>query len=908
MERKIVSGIMLTLFLLISMLTLAFNIQPVKASGTIYIRPDGSIDPPTAPIASESFGTSELVPLLDTFTTVMDRPNIGGWGGPFVIYDAGLYKMWYGAAGAIVYAESNNGITWSNLQTFHNITGSDYRTGSPWIIKENGTYRMWHMDYYEVVAGDWSGYIAHMTSTDGINWPAFMSADDQKVLSAQGQSTPQGDGFHIVDACVIHEPTGYVMWYTVHDHTYPVPGTAGYPSIWRATSTDGIAWSNRQLSLPYVPDTWESNVRHAFVIKEDDGTYTMFYWAVPGTQWDGSCIGITESADGISWTNRRQWLKPSDLSTNITWISEPFHFRDVDGKRYLYFSYYDGKYKLGRIQLGVLPPVDWWPMFQHDSSRIGYSTSQAPNTNNSIWSYTFGDYPVGSPAVVDGKVFVGSSIYDSYFYCLNATTGTQIWNYTAGPVAWGASPAVAYGIVFTGGPYYNVYALNATNGALKWTYYAGAHCWVDTAPAVADGVVFIGLSNVGARLVALNATTGAYIWSFSAPYGVGTASMSSPAVVDGVVFVSSDDDYGNVYALHANNGSVIWKYSVGTQGQGGGSPAVVDGKVFVGSYANGKVYALNATNGVLIWSYNRTGSQYYNSPAVAYGKVFITEWGYVLALNATDGTLMWKRDGSISGGSTPAVADGKVFVGSTNGYVYALNATDGTLIWRYRTYLNLGYSSPAIADGKVFITSCSSVVYKIFAFGPSALHDVAVTNVTPSKSVVGQGYSLNINVTVANQGDYAETFNVTVYANTTSIATQTVTLESGDSTTITFTWNTTGFAKGNYTISAYAWPVPGETDLANNNCTSGTVQITKVGDIGSRVGGTNVFGVCDGLVTSTDLNLFLQCYKATAPASYMYLGDLGSRVGSTNKFFACDGVVTSTDLNLFLQCYKGSGP
>ena len=49
MDRKIHSGIMLVL-LLISILTLTFNIQLVKASGTIYIRPDGTIDPPTAPI------------------------------------------------------------------------------------------------------------------------------------------------------------------------------------------------------------------------------------------------------------------------------------------------------------------------------------------------------------------------------------------------------------------------------------------------------------------------------------------------------------------------------------------------------------------------------------------------------------------------------------------------------------------------------------------------------------------------------------------------------------------------------------------------------------------------------------------------------------------------------------------
>lgn len=49
--KKLFSIILLTL-LLTSTLTLAFNIQPAKAGGTIYIRADGSIDPPTAPIST----------------------------------------------------------------------------------------------------------------------------------------------------------------------------------------------------------------------------------------------------------------------------------------------------------------------------------------------------------------------------------------------------------------------------------------------------------------------------------------------------------------------------------------------------------------------------------------------------------------------------------------------------------------------------------------------------------------------------------------------------------------------------------------------------------------------------------------------------------------------------------------
>lgn len=47
--RKTVSGIISTL-LLTGILALTFNVQPVEASGTIYIRADGSIDPPDAPV------------------------------------------------------------------------------------------------------------------------------------------------------------------------------------------------------------------------------------------------------------------------------------------------------------------------------------------------------------------------------------------------------------------------------------------------------------------------------------------------------------------------------------------------------------------------------------------------------------------------------------------------------------------------------------------------------------------------------------------------------------------------------------------------------------------------------------------------------------------------------------------
>jgi len=114
----------------------------------------------------------------------------------------------------------------------------------------------------------------------------------------------------------------------------------------------------------------------------------------------------------------------------------------------------------------------------------------------------------------------------------------------------------------------------------------------------------------------------------------------------------------------------------------------------------------------------------------------------------------------------------------------------------------------------------------------SAPHNIAVTNITLGKTAIGQNYAGNINVTIENQGNYAETFNVSVYANLAEIATiKNVTLTNGMSTIITFTWNTSGFSKGNYTISASASPVQDETDTTDNNSTDGWILVTILGDV-----------------------------------------------------------------------------
>lgn len=117
-------------------------------------------------------------------------------------------------------------------------------------------------------------------------------------------------------------------------------------------------------------------------------------------------------------------------------------------------------------------------------------------------------------------------------------------------------------------------------------------------------------------------------------------------------------------------------------------------------------------------------------------------------------------------------------------------------------------------------------------FGSAPAHDVAVVDVTSSKTVIGQGCSSEIEVVVANQGTFSETFNVTVYAATAAIETQQVSgLNAMDQTILMLTWNTSELAYGNYTPSAYAWPIPNETNTANNNFTGGVVTVTISGDL-----------------------------------------------------------------------------
>jgi outer membrane protein assembly factor BamB len=94
-----------------------------------------------------------------------------------------------------------------------------------------------------------------------------------------------------------------------------------------------------------------------------------------------------------------------------------------------------------------------------------------------------------------------------------------------------------------------------------------------------------------------------------------------------------------------------------------------------------------------------------SSPAAANGVVYVGSWdSNVYALNASSGTLLWSYSVGASVSSSPSVANGVVYIGSEDAHVYAVNASSGVELWSYQTGYSID-SSPAVVNGVVYVGS-----------------------------------------------------------------------------------------------------------------------------------------------------------------------------------------------------------
>jgi outer membrane protein assembly factor BamB len=366
---------------------------------------------------------------------------------------------------------------------------------------------------------------------------------------------------------------------------------------------------------------------------------------------------------------------------------------------------------------------DSWTMFGHDVASARYSTSNAPRTNQILWSTTFDSQIRTSVTISGNNAYVGS--FSGIIYALDASSGTKIWNFTTGGAVW-SSPAVANGVVYVGSNDFAVYALSATSGSQIWNYKTGGA--VFSSPTVLSNIVYVGSTDN--NVYALDANNGVKIWNFSTSGQI----RDSPAVVNGVVYAGSQD--GNFYALNAATGTLLWSSPTGDGDTfTNSSPAVVNGVVYVGS-TDTNLYAFKASDGSKIWSF-ATDGRVSSSPAVYNEVVYVgSEDGSIYAVDASAGTKIWSQATGGQVYSSPAIANGVVYAGSWGDTVYAFDASTGEVVWNYKTGGGV-FSSPSIAGGVMFIGSYDT---KVYAFGssfspgatPSATNDITKTAWVPT--------------------------------------------------------------------------------------------------------------------------------------------------------------------------------
>jgi len=509
----------------------------------------------------------------------------------------------------------------------------------------------------------------------------------------------------------------------------------------------------------------------------------------------------------------------------------------------------------------IARPRDW-PMWRYGSRQTGMSTASGPGTSL-LWSANLVTSIIGSPIIADGMV-VACNIH-----FLDLCSGATIK-----PLDVPLQIEVS-GFVHLSGNFVfastrenstaqaEVLCIDEYTGVTKWSYNFPVGVEIRSSPTVANGKVFVTTMGGGAGgywgIYVFNITTGEPIWDYRTTSPI----RGSAAVADGRVFVATlgggaggGTPYATLYCLNETTGACIWSYNFATGTSITSSPAVAGGKVFIGvcgGGAGGGIYAFDefapGPTGIMLWDRALPGNVT-SSPAVDIGNNRVIVGcmdGYTYALSATSGTPVWPAPaltGPINMSSPAISSNGYVYIGSTNGRIYCLNETNGAIVWDYNTGAEI-VSSPALTDDHVVIGSTNGYLY---CFGPPfPINDIAVTNVTISPTTINPGDTVNINYTVKNKGNHAETFNVIcaynyttvwtapTYNDTTPICTETVTLNPGAQVTRTCTWNTTGFEfkSSKYSISVQAYtsatPLePEETYTQDNNFKGETLTILGV--------------------------------------------------------------------------------
>jgi predicted GH43/DUF377 family glycosyl hydrolase len=268
---------------------------------------------------------------------------------PVVLFDDGIYKIWYHGLGRIgsdpwkvyvLYSESIDGINWTkfpNPVMYPGYNSSwDSKAVSPGaVIKENGIYKMYYCGYSDEY-DNW--HVGYATSVDGINWEKY----PQPIITGT-----YGWEHQLVVSSVVKKDNLYYLYYTGRNLPEYKIGVA--------TSSDGINWTKYPGNPILINDKpWEMNGILEASVVISAGTLKMVYM-----NSGSSGFGTATSVDGLNWVKSQDNPFFTNANTSNGWaavkISYPYMLQVPNELRIYYngYNYYNSEHKIGLVKKSI---------------------------------------------------------------------------------------------------------------------------------------------------------------------------------------------------------------------------------------------------------------------------------------------------------------------------------------------------------------------------------------------------------------------------------------------------------------------------------------------------------------------------------------------------------------------------
>ena len=296
------------------------------------------------------------------------------------------------------------------------------------------------------------------------------------------------------------------------------------------------------------------------------------------------------------------------------------------------------------------------------------------------------------------RVFFGS--LDGRFYCLDAEGGDVIWTHKTQRM-FKSSPCFYDGKLYVGNVDNYLRAIDARTGALAWKLNMKSDC--DSSPLVHGGVLYAGSES--GFLHALNPQTGKPIFKLDLGGHKGPGGSqgieSSPAIADGELWASTYD--GVLYRIDLKTQKVISKIPTGDDTDA--SPVLTDDAVYAAAEQKSPILlCIDRKTEKQRWSFRAEGG-FWSTPAIVQGRVYIgCDDHRMVCLDEKTGALVWQTSTGRAVWSSPCVVDGKVVFGSYDGFLYMLEAETGKELFRHDLEGPV-LSTACIVDGWVYIGS-----------------------------------------------------------------------------------------------------------------------------------------------------------------------------------------------------------